>query len=357
MLLLILGSLPFVFVDVSVGLPGWIYTRLEPQHLYVPATARVVLLHRAHHDPVNAGDTILVLDHQGYATKLGELIRQKKIKEDVIRDLTTMIGAAVDGFQQGSFSFRLARFKKTYVGFTQLYLSEKAQIDQKTTKHERVANLYRLDLIPKADYEASSYALKQLLWQHHLSVNSQVQRWQSELDAYKVKQLRIETEKEFVRSTIDKHHVVAPIAGVLMLHVNAEAGTMLSANQQFGKISPDGQLYVNLLVPPAQIGKLYRGQRVKVQVDTYNYHHWGALQAVVEEISDDVVFDPSANHAFYRVRCVLQTNSLKHKDGRVATLRKGMTVTCRMITGRKSLFGLITARADEIFNPACFAGK
>lgn len=48
-----------------------------------------------------------------------------------------------------------------------------------------------------------------------------------------------------------------------------------------GEISPEQNLTIECSVSPKDIGFIHKGQKVKFQVDTFNYNQWGLLEGEV----------------------------------------------------------------------------
>jgi hypothetical protein len=103
-------------------------------------------------------------------------------------------------------------------------------------------------------------------------------------------------------------------------------------------------------VKPSDIGMLYEDQPVLIQVDAFKYNEWGMLKGRISDISDDMIIEGNSD-AFFRVRCALENRSLSLKNGYRAEMKKGMSMTARMLVTRRSLFNLLFDKADKWFNP------
>lgn len=97
------------------------------------------------------------------------------------------------------------------------------------------------------------------------------------------------------------------------------------------------------------IGLIKKGQLVRVQVDAFNYNQWGTLTGKVLDIDNNVTQHNS--DIFFKVRCLLEDNSLSLKNGYKAAVSKGMTLTARFIIARRSLYQLLFDKVDNWLNP------
>ncbi len=102
-------------------------------------------------------------------------------------------------------------------------------------------------------------------------------------------------------------------------------------------------------VSPNDIGLIQKNQKVKFQIDAFNYNQWGLLEGKVIEIDNNITIQE--NQAFFKVRCLLNTKEMKLKSGYKTKVSKGMTLTTRYIIARRSLFDLLFDKVDDWLNP------
>ena len=65
-------------------------------------------------------------------------------------------------------------------------------------------------------------------------------------------------------------------------------------------------------------------QRVRIQVDAFNYNEWGMLQGDIIDISDDMIVE-NGSMAYFRVRCRPDRTYLSLKNGQKAYIKKEET--------------------------------
>lgn len=346
-----LFSLPLVYVDLSISARGWIHTGIENQSLYAPASGKLEFSGIRSDERVSAGDTILIINSQALRARQQMLLFQKYEHIQAIKDLRLLIQMSVSSIMSADIRLQSPKYTADFISFRQQYTRQHLVVKKALADYERAALLFGGEAIAASEYETSAYMVSQergileslLFQQRHI--------WQIDLSTRLSDQERILADVDQVRQDISKCYLISPLSGTIMLSTDVQEGSFVTVNQLVAELSPDGDFVVTAAVSPADIGYLYKGQEVRVSVDAYNYNHWGMLYASISDISDDVISDHTANRVYYRVVCDLDSDMLLHKNGSVGRLRKGMTVNCRMMKTRKSLYHLLVKRIDQLFNP------
>ncbi|MBN1951157.1 MAG: hypothetical protein JW801_08130 [Bacteroidales bacterium] len=117
-----------------------------------------------------------------------------------------------------------------------------------------------------------------------------------------------------------------------------------------GMISRDSTHIAEVYISGKDIVHLYKNQKVRIQVDAFNYNEWGFVPARILTLSEELVV--LENQPLLRVQCALDRNYLKRQNGMKGMLRKGMTVNAVFPVARKSLFQLLYQKADDRMNPS-----
>jgi HlyD family secretion protein len=74
------------------------------------------------------------------------------------------------------------------------------------------------------------------------------------------------------------------------------------------------------------------------------------LQGEIIDISDDMILE-NGSVAYFRVKCKPEKTFLSLKNGYKADIKKGMSLSTRIVVIRRSLFHLLFDKADKWFNP------
>jgi len=144
--------------------------------------------------------------------------------------------------------------------------------------------------------------------------------------------------------------VLSPVSGEIIQSADIQQGSVVSPGQKIADISPDGELVATCFLRPADIGLIHENQKVRIQVDAFNYNEWGMLDGDIIDISDDMIVE-NGSAAFFRVRCRPSQTFLSLKNGHKANIKKGMSLNTRIVVIRRSLYNLLFDKADKWFNP------
>src|SRR5262249_33024243 len=143
----------------------------------------------------------------------------------------------------------------------------------------------------------------------------------------------------------------APLNGAVIGLAGLVEGSYVQTGQRIGDISPTGDFVFDVSVSPKDIGRIFKGQAVKKEGDTYPYKNWGLLGGRVTKVSADYVQGAQSNGAF-RVIVEPERDSMKTRDGLTGPLKKGMTGNARFFIARRSLWEIVYQSMDNSFNPA-----
>lgn len=352
MIILLICSLPFIYVDVSVSAPGFITTQFEQQTLNSPSNGKVLFSRIISNERVVKGDTLLILNTRVQETQLGTLAQKLEENKKSIEDLSFLVNLDSISIINGSADLLTSKYTFDFESFRKKYLHQVLLTKKKEDDFNRINQLYQNDVVSRLEYLTYRFDAEQELTTLGYIMRHQFSTWQADYTARLVEQSVIESKISALSEEIRKKYLLSPMDGTIHKSRDIPVGTYLTINQHLGELSPEGELIISSLVLPHKSGYLYKGQKVRVQVDAYNYNQWGMLESYVMDVSDDVLLDQVANMPYYRVRSEIPNDSLVHRNGSVARIRKGMTVNCRFIQTRESLFTLLVKRADDWLNPS-----
>jgi HlyD family secretion protein len=152
-----------------------------------------------------------------------------------------------------------------------------------------------------------------------------------------------------INAESNNYVVTAPISGTIESFSGIQKGSFVSASQTIAIISSTDNLIVENNVSPNDIGLIKKNQKVKFQLDAFNYNQWGLLDGKVIDIDHNITIQ--GDQAFFKVRCSLNSKTLQLKSGDKTNVSKGMTLTTRYIITKRSLFDLLFDKIDDWLNP------
>jgi hemolysin D len=138
----------------------------------------------------------------------------------------------------------------------------------------------------------------------------------------------------------------APVDGTIeQLRVRSSGGAIQAAQPLLDLVPRGGTLFVEAIVPNADIGFVRVGQDVQVKVDAFPFTDYGMLHGVVTSIGNDSINDPdSADRpaqpgpplSGFKVRIRLKDSTLSMGD-RTLRIGPGMRVQAEIRTGRRRI--------------------
>lgn len=353
-LLLIAGlaCLPFIYVDVTFSSPGMVTTMHENQLILSPSSGKVVYSRVRPDERVDAGDTLLVLDTNVLDARKRYLRQRIGENQQIIGDLEQLTKVDSVSIMNHNLALTNPLYLSSFQGFVKQYKHLQLEVHQKLANHDRMEQLFLNQAISSQDYETSHYHVEEALAGLSLMLANQLHIWVGTLSQKQIEQSRLEAELAELKQDKKRSYLLSAFDGMVMFGKDIQTGTFLFAGQELGELSPEGLLVVTTMVEPVHAGYLAIGQPVKISAHAFNYQQWGMLQAVVMDISDDAIIDPVSNRPYYRVRCRLLDDTLMNRHGMTARLKRGMTVHCRFIHSRESIFTLVFRGVDQWLNPA-----
>jgi HlyD family secretion protein len=179
---------------------------------------------------------------------------------------------------------------------------------------------------------------------------SQKSLWQNDLSLRNIEAVKLLADLKQCSEELSYRVIIAPTDGEIIQSSDFQTGSMVASGQKIAEISPEGELVATCFVKPADIGLIHEKQKVKIQVDAYNYNEWGMLQGEIIDISDDMIIE-NGSLAYFRVKCKPEKTFLSLKNGFKADIKKGMSLNTRIMVIQRSLFHLLFDKADKWFNP------
>jgi len=345
-----IGILPFVYVDVSVQARGYFQSDIEKQVVYTPFQGKIIytIVHNGIH--VNTGDTLLIIDSESIRAQQSALLQQIAENNASISDLEKLTN--LDSIENlfNNNSLLTLRYQAEMANLRSQQTIQIQKYRKRKSEHERNTLLYKQNIIPEADYENSLYVLSSEKDNLSQILFYQASLWQSDLTYRRNEDVKLLAELQQCNEALNDRIVLAPASGEIIQSTDLQTGSIVSPGQKIAEISPDGELIATCFVKPADIGLIHDKQKVRIQVDAFNYNEWGMLQGEIVDISDDMIVE-NGSTAYFRIKCRPSRTFLSLKNGHKASIKKGMSVNTRIVVIRRSLFNLLFDKADKWFNP------
>lgn len=340
--------LPIIKVDISSQSRGIIRSTTDNVPVSSIVSGRVIGLNLKNNAVIKKGDTLLKIAKQNLETEKNT----QNILSGSIIELLQDVNAVLSG---NTSHLKTSAAKEDFLKFQSRKNELQSRISQAQINYNRNKGLYDKSIIAKVEYEKYEYEL--------LSANEALQSYTSEQKATWENQKRdLEERIKNLNGSVakleveeDNYFIIAPISGTVENFSGIQKDSYINASQSIATISAADHLIVESTVAPNDIGLIRKNQKVKFQLDAFNYNQWGLLEGKVVDIDQNITIQ--GEQAFFKVRCALNSKVLKLKSGYKANVSKGMTLTTRYIITRRSLFDLLFDKIDDWLNPKQISNK
>lgn len=241
-------------------------------------------------------------------------------------------------------------YSQQYVAFMQQIRSASATAEAARRNYSRYNYLYKNHAISASEFDAVDLAYKNASSALQLVYDQQGSKWQSELNNLQLRMRDLQSTGEGLKEQKDYYTLRAPMDGTLQNVKGIQAGSLINAGELLADISPENGLIAEAYVQPRDVGFLKPNVKVNFLVDAFDYREWGKLTGDIISVSNDV-YTSAGQQPYFKVRCKLNANQLKLRNGYTGHLKKGMTLQANFFVTRRTLFQLLYDRVDNWLNP------
>ena len=343
--ILIFISFYFIRLPISSSSRGIIRSQTENTKIVSVVGGRVIENNlKKNNQEIKQGDKLLVITAEQLDTQKSLQNSQSSDYSAQLQDLHKLTRGQYGGLQTGQYQRELSAMQEKIAQVqTQLSLAKK--------DYDRANLLYNQGVIPKSEYDKFYHTYQGLQSQVSGIREQQLAQWQAQKRDVERQIRSLGAEVQRINQEQKNYIITAPISGRLVNFSGIQKGNFMIQGQNIGEISPEESLVAECLVSPKDIGFIKVGQKVKFQVDTYNYNQWGLLEGKVKEIDQNITVNQQTGDAYFRVLCTMDKNYLQLKNGYKGKIGKGMTLTARFYLLDRTLWQLLFDRVDDWFNP------
>jgi membrane fusion protein, peptide pheromone/bacteriocin exporter len=322
----------------------------------VAGTAGFIASMRVHdNDLVHAGDILLTLNTQALQAKFELNGAQAKLAERELADLNYLLDRVCNKQSVSLRDLQTAKYISDYQKFDTECRNADLKIDRTEREMNRTRQLFADKVVASRDFDQAAYEANAARVEREVIFRQTIAQWQAD----KVqKEIALEQLKAEVRQLAEEQNlysVKAPVDGAVLGLEGVFEGSYVQSGQRIADISPTSDFVIDVSVPPKDIGRIFKGQAVNIQVDAYPYTVWGLLPGRVARISADYIQESDSNSAF-KVVVRPDRDYLQMREGLRGLLKKGMTVNARFFVARRSVWELLYENMDKNFNPAMKEG-
>lgn len=239
------------------------------------------------HQPVHAGDTLLILDNREYLIKVKDAeaaLMDAKGSKDVLHSgiRTSQVNIAVQDANIAEAKAKLWQLKEEYKRYANLLADESVARQQ----YEQV----------KSSYEAAQARYEALLKQKEVA-KSQYSETNKKSASVEANILRKEADLDMTKLNLSYTALIAPYDGYMGRRV-LEPGQYVQGGQTISYLVRGNDKWVTANYKETQITHIYIGQRVRIKVDAFKDRIFnGTVEAISEATGSKYSLIPTDNAA------------------------------------------------------------
>lgn len=141
--------------------------------------------------------------------------------------------------------------------------------------------------------------------------------------------------------------IKAPLSGFVHEISSLNTGDYIFADQGILNIVPSEKdnLKIELNVPADEIGKIKKGQRVKLRFPAYPYYEYNGLEGTVSALQPDSQLSQSGT-LYYVIYVSVPEIALKNHRDEVFKIKPGMEVDARIVLDKDTLLHFLARKLD-----------
>lgn len=341
-LIIFLVLLPIIKVDISSQSRGIIRSKTDNVPISSIVSGRIIWMALKNNIIVKKGDTLVKISKQG-------LDADRKTQDTLSVSVSLLLKDVTNLLRNKSSHLSTSTAREDFYKYQSHKNELESKVEQAEINYNRNKKLYDKDIIAKAEFEKYDYEFRFSKQALQSFVSQQKSTWENQKRDLEDRLKNLNGTVAKINAEALNYVVQAPISGTIENFSGIQIGSFVNGSQQIATISAEDYLIVENNVSPKDIGLIQKNQKVKFQLDAFNYNQWGLLEGKVIDIDRNITIQ--AEQAFFKVRCVLDSKVLQLKSGYKTNVSKGMTLTTRYTITRRSLYDLLFDKVDDWLNP------
>jgi HlyD family secretion protein len=344
----IIASLPFLYVDISVVAPGIVRPSDERTEVKAATSGFIGLLKYREGDFVRKDSLLAALQQHHLTAKRIQLSGRISELRKYITDVRTLLTPHF--FEHSNIqAIKTQLYRQQFLAFKHR-LAEQQLLLHSSEEELRINRYLNAEKVisPKELFDKqtahnkldlariSLHTAQRLIWQEALiDLQSEYNQLLSE-------------QKQLSLSTRD-HQLTAPVSGSLQYVSTRYPGSYLQAGETLCIISPESQLLAECIVSAKDIALVKASRKVTFRFDAFNYSYFGIVTGKILSIDKD--FTLIDNKPVFKVRCHFNELALPLSNGFTGKIQKGLTLQASFKLTRRSLWQLLYDTVDDWINP------
>jgi len=349
-IVIIFVSLFIIKVDVSVNSAGIVRPIGERDEVKSPVSGRIDSVFIKENQHVKAGQVLLKIKSEMLQNQNSLVQNQQDEFRNEMADLEKLVALTSKGGAADTFpTLKSSLYSQQYRTYWQKIKQLQTQLNASTRQYNRYSYLYHNHVLSAAEYDKVRLDYETAQNELQLGFQGQRSQWQADLTNVKLKVQQLSTQQNDYDQQKDYYTLKASVTGNVQEFKGLQPGAFVATNDVVAEISPDSGMMAESYVSPKDIGLIQVGTKGNFQVDAFDYNEWGMIKGRITSISSDI--STTNGQPFFKVKCKLDKNMLRLKNGVKGNLKKGMTLQARFFVIRRSLWQLLRDKTDDWLNP------
>ena len=334
--------LPVIKIDISSQSRGIIRSKTDNVPVTAIVSGRISWLSLKNNAVVSKGDTLIKIAKESLLTEKQTQDTLSGATQMLLEDMANLLSNRV-------LYLKTPTAKEEFYQYQARKNELQSKVAQTQINFNRSKILFDKGIIASAEHEKQVYDFRFAQQALQSFVSQQKSTWENQRRELEERVKNIQGSISKIKVEENNYVVLAPISGTIESFSGLQVGSFLNASQPIATISAVDQLIVESNISPNDIGLIQKNQKVKFQIDAFNYNQWGLLEGKVIDIDRNITIQEE--QVFFKVRCSLNSIEMKLQSGYKTKVSKGMTLTSRYIITRRSLFDLLFDKMDDWLNP------
>lgn len=341
-LIVAFSLLPFVNVQISTQSEGVVRSADEENPIIPVVSGEVIFCRISENQFINKDDTLLTIATDKIDQDI-RLLAFRQVEESLnLSDLNKLVAG-------NKFGLNSAVYKQDYIAYNGKLDEQTSLVVQAESDYIIAETLFNKGITPKHEFEKINHQFQHEKNRYSSIQSQQFTLWHEKLQATILSLAELAVRIAQLKKEKEQYCLKAPISGTITGYTGIKPGNFIFPNQPIARIAPETNLLVECYVTPADIGLIEKGMLASFQFHAFNYNLWGVATGKVNEISNNVI--TFNNRPFFRIKCHLDQDHLKLKNGYKGNLKKGMTLVGRFKVADRTLFQLLYDKTDNWLNP------
>ena len=285
--------LPIIKVDISSQSRGIVRSKTDNVPVATIVGGRVNWIALKNNVFVKKGDTLIKISKEN--------LESDKRTQDVLSSSVSLLLSDINNLLQNQTQNLLtSTAREDLLKFQSGKNELQSKISQAQNNYDRNKILFDKDIIAKADFEKLEYELRLNKQALQSFVSQQKAAWENQKRDLEERLKNLDGTVAKIKVESNNYFVLAPISGTIENFSGIQKGSFINASQSIATISSPDHLIVENNVSPNDIGLIKKNQKVKFQLDAFNYNQWGLLEGKVIDIDRNITIQ--GGQAVFKVR-------------------------------------------------------